>query len=69
MTIRTKMLDNFDLVDKRQFVRYDVDWDNHMVVTYRKNVEHIVLNVQKLRQLTDQEKAIFFSEVIQYIDD
>ena len=63
------MLDNFDLVDKRQFVRYDVDWDNHMVVTYRKNVEHIVLNVQKLRQLTDQEKAIFFSEVIQYIDD
>ncbi len=62
------MLDDFSLVDKRQVIRYEVDWGNHMVVTTEKNPSHIILNIDRLIIDGPDSYEVLCQEVWDYIN-
>ena len=67
------MLEDFKLVDKRMVLRNKVpvdeagNWDNHMIMTFRKNPSYIFLNVDNLRVKGYKEYERTMREIWGYI--
>lgn len=67
------MLDDFSMVDKRMVLRNKVpvdetgNWDQHMIMTFRKNPAYIFLNVDNLRAKSYKEYERTMREIWDYI--
>lgn len=60
------MLDSFNLVNKRQMVRNDVNWTNHFVLTHEKNPQYVCLNLNKLKAEGEDVFAQIIKEIYLY---
>ena len=61
------MLDTFDLADKRQVQHNHAGWENHTIVTNRKNASHVLLNIDKLREDGYKEYERLMKEIWMYL--
>ena len=62
------MLETFNLVDKRQVIHYKCDWTKHFIMTEHKNPAYICLNINRLNELSEDERFKLMAEILEYLN-